>query len=305
MTISSSPVDPAASRCPIRPQVSLADLTTLNVGGRAQWFVAPQTIPELQAAYQWAREQSLEITVLGAGSNLLISDRGLSGLVICTKYLRYIKPDEQTGQLTTGAGQPLPKLAHYAAKLGWQGLEWIVGIPGTVGGAVVMNAGAHGGCTADNLVSALVLEPDGGLSLLTGRELAYGYRHSCLQGTQRLVLQATWQLEPGHDPARVKAHTQEHLNHRLSTQPYHLPNCGSVFRNPVGHAAGKLIERSGLKGYQIGQAQVAERHANFILNRGGAKALDVYQLIGHIQTRVADRWAIILQPEVKMLGDFA
>lgn len=293
------------TQCVISPQVPLDGFTTLNVGGAAQWFVAPESIQDLQAAYRWAQEYDLPITVLGAGSNLLISDQGLPGLVIATKHLRRIKWDKETGQVTAGAGRTLPQLAHHAARLGWSGMEWSVGIPGTVGGAVVMNAGAHGGCAADYLVSALVLEPDGCLSVVTSSDLAYDYRSSVLQATERLVLQATWQMEPEQDPQRVKATTQEHLNQRLSTQPYHLPSCGSVFRNPQPHSAGWLIEKVGLKGYQIGQAQVAERHANFILNRGGAKAMDVFQLIHHVQACVAERWYVLLHPEVKILGEFA
>jgi len=293
------------TRCPLQSHVPLGNLTTLNVGGAAQWFVEPRTVPDLQMAYQWAQENNLPITVLGAGSNLLISDQGVAGLVISTKHLRYLKADAESGQMTVGAGYPLPKMAHHAAKLGWRGLEWIVGIPGSVGGAVVMNAGAHGGCTAERLVSVLVLEADGGLSVLSPRELEYGYRSSVLQGSQRLVLQATWQLEPGHDPRQVKATTQQHLSDRLRTQPYHLPNCGSVFRNPVEGTAGWLIEQTGLKGYQIGRAQVSQQHANFILNCGGATALEVYQLIRHVQTAVADRWSVWLKPEVKLVGEFA
>jgi len=304
MTTSTAQVIPG-TQCIVSPEVPLSGFTTLNVGGSAQWYVAPESIQDLQAAYAWALESNLPITVLGAGSNLLISDQGIPGLVIATKHLRRIKWDKETGQVTAGCGRPLPQLAHHAARLGWSGLEWSVGIPGTVGGAVVMNAGAHGGCAADYLVSALILEPDGCLSVVTASDLAYDYRHSVLQGTQRLVLQATWQLQPDQDPKQVKAKTQSHLNQRLSTQPYHLPSCGSVFRNPLPHAAGRLIEAVGLKGYQIGQAQIAEQHANFILNRGGAKAMDVFQLIRHVQARVADHWDILLHPEVKMIGEFA
>lgn len=293
------------TQCPLQYQVSLADFTTLKVGGCAEWFVEPRTVAELQAAYTWAQERQLSITILGAGSNLLVSDQGVSGVVISTKHLRYLKSDPTTGQLTVGSGYPLPKLAHHAAKLGWRGLEWIVGIPGTVGGAVVMNAGAHGGCTAERLVSAVILEPDGTLAVVSAGELGYAYRTSSLQDTPRLVLQATWQLEPGHDPAQVKADTHKHLSDRLRTQPYDFPNCGSVFRNPQQQTAGWLIEQTGLKGYQMGRAQVSEKHANFILNCGGATAMDVYRLIRHVQTAVADRWSVWLHPEVKLIGSFA
>jgi UDP-N-acetylmuramate dehydrogenase len=290
--------------CEILPSVSLAELTSFRVGGPAEWFATPRTVAELQSCVQWAKAQDLPVMGLGGGSNLLISDRGLPGLTLLTKHLRYLKFEPETGLMTAGAGRLLPQIAGQAAKRGLAGFEWAVGIPGTIGGAVVMNAGAHGGCTADSLVSAQVLEPDGRISQLSWADLNYGYRSSVLQGRQRLVLQATFQLQPGVDPEVVKALTQQHLHHRLDTQPYHLPSCGSVFRNPSPQSAGWLIENTGLKGYQIGQAQVAARHANFILNCGGATANDIFRLIRYVQSRVSDRWSVQLKPEVKILGDF-
>lgn len=292
------------TECLITPQVSLAEFTSYKVGGPAEWLAIPQTLEQLQECLAWARTQGLPTTTLGAGSNLLISDRGLPGLVISTRNFRQQTFDPETGQIRVGAGRPVPRLAWQAAKFGWSGLEWAVGIPGTVGGAVVMNAGAHGGCTADCLLEAQVLLPDGSLEILQRQQLGYSYRTSALQGDQRLVLQALLQLQPGSDPAQVKARTQTHLDHRLATQPYHLPSCGSVFRNPGPRSAGWLIEQTGLKGYQLGGAQVAERHANFILNCGGATASDIFNLICHIQEQVANRWSLLLKPEVKLLGQF-
>ena len=298
--------------CTIKSQASLSAFTSYRVGGSAEWYVAPRNLEALQASVEYAKEQGLPVTILGAGSNLLVSDRGLPGLVISTRCLRHNKFDPQTGQLTVAAGESIPGLAWEAAKLGWQGLEWAVGIPGTVGGAVVMNAGAHNSCIADMLVSARVLSPDGTLETLTPTQIGYGYRTSSLQsgdssthgGCQRIVTQATFQLQPGIDPAQVLAVTKQHKQHRLATQPYNFPSCGSVFRNPAPYAAGWLIEQTGLKGYQIGGAQVALLHANFIVNRGGAKANDIFCLIRYIQQQVKERWSIYLQPEVKMMGEF-
>jgi UDP-N-acetylmuramate dehydrogenase len=153
----------ANSDCEIQSQVSLAEMTTFRVGGSAEWFIAPKTLEQLQASYAWASEQKLPVTFLGAGSNLLISDQGLPGLVISTRYLRQQTLDLATYRVIAHAGKPLPRLAWQVAKQGWSGLEWAVGIPGTVGGAVVMNAGAHGGCTADCLVEAHVLQPNGAI----------------------------------------------------------------------------------------------------------------------------------------------
>lgn len=288
----------------INAEVSLADFTTYRVGGPAQWLVTPTSTEQLQSSVAWATREGLPITVLGAGSNLLISDEGLPGLVIVTRHLRDQHFDEASGQITVAAGKPVPRLSWQLAKQGWAGFEWAVGVPGTVGGVVVMNAGAHGGSVADSLVEALVLHPDGHLQTLGREELGYGYRSSCLQGTQLVVLQAVFQLTPGQSPAEVHARTESHLNHRLETQPYELPSCGSVFRNPLPQTSGALIEQSGLKGFQIGGAQVAEKHANFIVNRGGATATDVYNLITHVQQTVESLWGIQLRPEVKILGKF-
>ncbi len=290
--------------CPLRSQAPLANLTSFRVGGPAEWYVAPRRIEDLQASFEWAHSQGLPLTLLGAGSNLLVSDRGLPGLVICTRHLRQTHFDQETGRVTVGAGEPIARLAWQAADKGWQGLEWAVGIPGTVGGAVVMNAGAHNNCTADILVSAQTLSPIGLIQELTPQDLGFSYRTSILQGGDRLVTQATFQLKPGADPARVRETTAQQLEKRRRSQPYHLPSCGSVFRNPDSHAAAWLIEQLGLKGYTIGGAQVAERHANFILNCGGAKASDIFQIIRHVQQQVQQHWSLCLEPEVKILGEF-
>jgi UDP-N-acetylmuramate dehydrogenase len=159
-------------------------------------------------------------------------------------------------------------------------------------------------CTADILVGVNVLDRAGNLKVLTPEQLNYRYRTSDLQGSDRFVTQATFQLQPGTDPTRVMAETAGHFRSRRMSQPYHLPSCGSVFRNPGPKAAGWLIEQTGLKGYQIGGAQVAERHANFILNCGGATASDIFQLIHHVQEQVEHQWSFLLEPEVKILGEF-
>jgi UDP-N-acetylmuramate dehydrogenase len=299
-----TPVHLSGTDCLIRPYVSLAGLTSFRVGGPAQWYVAPRSPEEVFLSFDWAQGRDLPITLLGAGSNLLVSDRGIPGLVLCTRHLRRATFNAETGQVTAGAGEPIARLAWQAAKRGWTGFEWAVGIPGTVGGCVVMNAGAHNRCVADTFVSALVLQPDGTVAELKPQELDYSYRTSILQGDRRLVLQATFQLEPGSTRSQVMATTNQNLQQRKSSQPYHLPSCGSVFRNHDTHAAGWLIEQIGLKGYQIGGAQVAHRHANFILNCGGAKASDIFQLIHYVQAQVERHWSLCLHPEVKLLGKF-
>lgn len=298
------PVTLIGKDCMIKSQVSLAPFTSFRVGGPAEWYVAPKNFAEIQASFQWAAAENLMVTMLGAGSNLLISDEGLPGLVINSKYLRHTHFDAETGLLTVGAGESIPRLAWQAARMGWQGLEWSVGIPGSVGGAVVMNAGAQGSCVADILVSAEILTMQGESLVLNKHDLSYSYRKSKLQGQPVIVTQATFQLQPGANPEEVMNTTTENFEKRRTSQPYHLPSCGSVFRNPGPKTAGWLIEESGLKGYQIGMAQVAHRHANFILNCGGAKANDIFRLIYHVQEQVEQRWSLLLEPEVKIMGQF-
>lgn len=287
----------------VRPQVCLAPYTSFRVGGLAEWYAEPRNLSELEVCVAWAESEAMPLTILGSGSNLLISDSGLPGLVLSTRFLKQALFDETRGQVTIAAGTPLPALARRLARRGWRGFEWAVGIPGTIGGAVTMNAGAHGGCMAGLVVSAQVLGPEG-IEMWTPAQFHYGYRDSAIQDSPYIVLAATLQLEPGFDPQQVKNDTNEALRARKATQPYDRPSCGSVFRNPLPESAGQLIESLGLKGYRLGGAKIARRHANFILNCGDAKAQDIYSLIHYVQGAVQENFSINLHPEVKMLGKF-
>ena len=288
----------------LRQGVSLQEFTTWRVGGPAEWFAEPADGAQLVALARWARARQLPLRVIGAGSNLLIADQGLAGLTVCIRRLQGSRVDGESGVVEAEAGEPIPTLARKVARAGLHGLEWAVGIPGTVGGAAVMNAGAQGGCTAEWLDSVLVLDPSGsGESLrLRAPDLDFDYRHSRLQQEPLLVLSARFQLEPGHDPAAVSARTSANLHSRTSTQPYQQPSCGSVFRNPEPEKAGRLVESLGLKGTRIGGAEVSPLHANFIVNTGGATAADIDALIKLVQQRVWESTGINLHPEVKRLG---
>lgn len=292
--------------CPIRSAIPLKGLTTWKVGGPAEWYLEPHTLAEAQIGLAWAHEQNLPITFIGAGSNLLISDRGLAGLTLCTRHLRHVNTqfDNETRSMTADAGKMLASLAWQAARRGWSGMEWAAGIPGTVGGAVVMNAGAHGHSTQEILVSAEVLNADGSIEIFANRDLDYSYRTSNLQGDSRLVLSAKFQLQTASDPEAVKSRTFRDLEKRHSKQPYDRPSCGSVFRNPSPQYAAVLIERLGLKGYRIGDAEVSTLHANFIINRQDATASEIRDLIYYVRGRVKEVYSIELEPEVKMLGEF-
>jgi UDP-N-acetylmuramate dehydrogenase len=292
--------------CPIRPNVSLKGLTTWKVGGLAQWYLEPRTLSEIQSGLAWARQHNLRITIIGAGSILLISDRGLSGLVICTRHLRThdTQFDNENRSVIVSTGKMIARLSWQAALKGWSGMEWAAGIPGTVGGAVVMNAGAHGQSTQEILVSTEVLNLDGSIEVLTNADLNYTYRTSNLQGDSRIVLSAKFQLQATGNAEEVKARTFRDLEKRHSSQPYDRPSCGSVFRNPSPQHAAALIEGLGLKGYRIGDAEVSTLHANFIINRQDATASDIRELIYHVQSQVKAKYSIELEPEVKMLGEF-
>ncbi len=288
----------------LRQSVPLRDYTTWKVGGPAEWFAEPACQDELVAHAAAAVAQGRPFRCIGAGSNLLVADAGLEGLTLCNRRLQGSRLDPGEGWVDAEAGEPIPTLARKAARLGLHGLEWAVGIPGTVGGAVVMNAGAQGGCTAEWLHSVRVLDPrrpDHPFELMAA-ELAFAYRHSRLQEEPLLVLAARFRLEAGHDPERITARTSTNLHSRTSTQPYQQPSCGSVFRNPEPLKAGRLIESTGLKGHRIGDAQVSTLHANFIVNTGAARAADIDALIRHVQGRVRDGHGVDLHPEVMRLG---
>ncbi|MDI9405322.1 MAG: UDP-N-acetylmuramate dehydrogenase [Chitinophagaceae bacterium] len=289
----------------LRQAVGLHDFTTWKVGGPAAWFAEPADASALAGLLHWARESGQALHCIGAGSNLLIADAGLAGLTLCLRRLQGSRIDSGEGWVEAQAGEPIPTLARKAAKAGLSGLEWAVGIPGTVGGAAVMNAGAQGGCTAEWLHSVLVLDPsrpERDPFEISARELDFDYRHSRLQQEDLLVVSARFRLDPGHDPAEVSARTSANLHSRTSTQPYQQPSCGSVFRNPEPQKAGRLIEGLGLKGLRIGGAEVSPIHANFIVNTGTATADDIDHLIRAVQERVAASHAIQLHPEVKRLG---
>ena len=299
------PIRLKGTECLIHQHESLSKHTSYRVGGNAQLYTEPKSWDDIQALFEWIQKHDMPFTCLGKGSNLLVSDRGIEGLVLNTLHFKQYSVDEENHTITVGAGYPLPKLAWQAAKRGWRGLDWAVGIPGSLGGAVVMNAGAHKGSMSDILVNAVVAYPDGNIKTLSGDDLKYSYRTSKLQQEKVLVLKATLALHPGYTRKEMMELTTENFRMRKQTQPYDKPSCGSVFRNPQPRAAGWLIEQIGLKGYQIGGAQVAHRHANFIINAGNAKAQDVFNLIQYVQEKVEQHWSILLHPEVKVLGHFS
>jgi len=285
----------------IETRVPLAPFTAYQVGGPAEYYLQPSCTQTLESGLAWARERGMPVTAIGAGTNLLVSDDGVEGLVIHLKAWRGVEVIDDA-IVEVRAGESIAALAWQMARRGWSGLEWAVGVPGSVGGAVVMNAGAHGAQMSDSLESIEVLTETGERRRVPAAELQFAYRSSRLQQTSWLVLSARLRLLSGHDPTALIARLEEYNAYRHRTQPSGIPNCGSVFRNPPGHKAGWLIEQTGLKGLRIGGAEVAEKHANFILNRGGASARDILALMDRVRQRVRERWDVWLEPEVRLLG---
>lgn len=286
----------------IRKNVRLADYTNTRVGGPADWAFWPKTIAQVKTVIEelHAYDRALPITVLGNASNLIITDDGLRGLVIFLTDLAEIQVVEQT--ITASAGAAIIDVARVAQQNGLTGLEWAAGIPGSVGGAVYMNAGAYGG-QVDSVVSIIeVLTQTGEIKSITNADLAFAYRHSAVQETGDIILSATFALESG-DKAAIDAMMEDFNTRRASKQPLEFPSCGSVFKRPVGYFAGKLIMDADLQGYTIGGAQVSTKHAGFIVNRGTASATDYIQVIRHVQQVVAEKYGVTLETEVRILGE--
>jgi UDP-N-acetylmuramate dehydrogenase len=291
----------------IREQVPLKDWTWWKIGGPADFFAVPSSIEQVREACEWARSRGVEVTILGGGTNVLVSDAGVAGLVICMKKLNQAVTEERDGRLVIEAlaGTPKSELVKQFLKRKLAPALFLCGLPGDIGGGVVMNAGV-----AEAVVPLEFVEITDWVEVMNLRdlqvrrfqknEIRWTYRHS--EGWEPgIVVRAgiSWPLEPDEElPRKVKDATKM----RLSKQPLELPSCGSTFKNPPGHKAGALIDQAGLKGYQVGGAQVSPKHANFIVNVGGAKAADVWSVIQHVRAEVARRFQMQLETEVKLLG---
>lgn len=275
--------------------------TTFRIGGNADMFVAPKLsqIPQIIAL---AKEYQIPVTIIGNGSNLLVGDKGIRGLVVCFSRAAEELIIDGT-HMTIGAGTLLSKAASEAVQTGLSGLEFAAGIPGTLGGAMVMNAGAYGGEMKDVVVSAKVLTREGEVLDLDVKELDLSYRHSCIPEKGYIVLSATVLLTP-KETSEIRAEMDDYKNRRIEKQPLEYPSAGSTFKRPEGHFAGKLIQDAGLKGYTVGGAQVSEKHSGFVINIGNATAEDVLKLISDVQDKVEEQFQVTLEPEVKMIGEF-
>ena len=283
----------------------MAKHTTFRIGGPAECYVIPDDAEQIRKTVALADEAGVPCHIIGNGSNLLVSDDGVPGIVIRMEENSW----EKTGTAEDGrdcfrvsAGSLFSSFAKALCRDGYTGLEFATGIPGSIGGAVVMNAGAYGGEVKDVLVSADVLTKSGEILTVPASELDLSYRHSNIDDKCYTVLSAVFAVKKSEDPEAVSARVAELSEKRKEKQPLEYPSAGSTFKRPEGYFAGKLIDDCGLRGYRVGDAQVSEKHCGFVINRGNATAEDVMQLISAVQRKVMEKFGIMLEPEVRFLG---
>lgn len=277
----------------------LSSYTSFKIGGNASVMVFPDCQSKLIDVIRYVRKGNLPLLVLGKGSNILVSDCGFDGIVINTSKLNQIELVDET-TIVCQAGVSLARLCKFALENSLTGLEFAYGIPGTAGGAAYMNAGAYGGEMKDVLVECSHINPDGSLGYFKGEELSLGYRHSAYCDSELVIFTLKLKLQRGN-PDAIKAKMDELMGKRKDKQPLEYPSAGSTFKRPEGYFAGALLEQHGLKGATVGAAQVSEKHAGFIINKGGATAEDVKNLIELCQKTIYEKTGVMLEPEVKII----
>lgn len=276
--------------------------TTFRIGGPADFFLLPSTVDEVRGILEICREEELPYFILGNGSNLLVSDKGYRGVII-QLYRNFSNISVEGNEICASSGALLSQIAAAARNASLTGFEFAGGIPGTLGGAVFMNAGAYGGELKDVLKEAVVMTEQGEILTLPVEKLDMGYRTSRIKKAGYLVLEARLVLEQG-DMDKIRDITKDLTEKRVSKQPLEYPSAGSTFKRPEGYFAGKLIMDAGLRGYQVGDAQVSEKHCGFVINKGNATAADVLTLIDNVREKVQEQFGVTLEPEVKFLGEF-
>lgn len=275
--------------------------TSFKIGGAADILLLPRDGMQLAQIIQLSKYYNIPYFVMGNGTNLLVSDKGIRGLTIKThNAITHIRVEET--YIKAGCGVLLSKLANIALKHSLSGMEFASGIPGTLGGAIVMNAGAYGGEMKDIVAETQYIDEDGSIKSVKNEQHEFDYRTSMFQGTKKIIIESTLKLQHG-DAHKIKQFMDDLNNRRKEKQPLDMPSAGSAFRRPNGYYAGKLIQDSGLRGYTIGGAQVSEKHCGFIVNKGNATAKDVLELIHYIQDTVKKNFNVELNPEIKFVGE--
>lgn len=288
----------------VRILESMAGHTTFRTGGASDYFVTPSEISQIRDIIDLCHQESVPYYIIGNGSNLLVSDSGYHGVMIHlgTAFSGY-ELDEETGMVTVKAGAGLGGVVRAVSRRGFGDVTWAAGIPGSFGGAVVMNAGAYGGEMKQVLTEVTWLEEDGSIVTAPVGELGLGYRSSIFKHSRRIVLEGKLKLVKA-DSKELLAKIEELNQKRREKQPLEYPSAGSTFKRPEGYFAGKLIEDSGLKGYRLGGAQVSEKHCGFVINRDGATAADLYALFQHIKAVVKEKFQVEMELEVELIGEF-
>ncbi|MCM3114027.1 UDP-N-acetylmuramate dehydrogenase [Neobacillus sp. MER 74] len=285
----------------VKENEPLANHTTMKIGGPADLFIEPSSVENLKTVMNVIENHGLPWRAIGRGSNLLVSDKGIEGVVIkLSSGMDHLEINDTS--ITVGGGHSLVSFSTLISKKGLAGLEFASGIPGSVGGAVYMNAGAHGSDISKILTKAHILFDDGKMEWLSNEEMGFSYRTSVLQKTRPgIVVEAVFDLVKG-DRSAIVAQMQKNKDYRKETQPWNFPCAGSIFRNPLPNYAGKLIENAGLKGFSIGGAKISEMHGNFIVNAGGATAEDVLALIQHVKDTIFSLYKVTMETEVEIIG---
>ena len=284
----------------VRINEPMKNHTTFKIGGPAQYYVTPESVTQIQEVVSLCRDMNIPLHVIGNGSNILVGDDGVDGVVLAL-FNTFSDYEIKDNVITAQAGMSLIKLAVIALREGLTGLEFASGIPGSVGGAVYMNAGAYDGQMKDVVTSVTVLDEAGNIRILGRDELDMGYRTSAVAKNNMIVLQVVIELKSG-DKEQIKARMNQLSELRKQKQPLEYPSAGSTFKRPEGYFAGKLIADAGLKGYSIGGAAVSEKHAGFVVNMGGATAKDVVELTDYIKKRIMEQFGVTLELEVKRIG---
>ena len=278
--------------------------TTFRVGGEAEYFLVPSTKEEIEALIRLCKIYQLPYLIMGNGSNLLVGDKGFEGVILrLGKEFGKIEVDRGQRRMRAQAGALLARIAQEAAENSLSGLVFAAGIPGSLGGAVAMNAGAYGGAICQAVESVHILTACGEQKILTNQEMEFGYRHSVVQEQSCIVLSVDFKLEDG-EREELLAKMRDLSARRKEKQPLEYASAGSTFKRPEGHYAGKLIMEAGLSGYRVGGAQVSEKHCGFIVNTGDATAADVVAVMRHVQKIVMEKHGVMLEPEVRLAGRF-
>ena len=285
----------------VREEEYLRHHTTFKIGGPADLFVEPTTMAELSFALRTIHEFDVPVTIIGCGSNILVKDGGIRGAVVSVRHMTQIM-DCNDNVLCIGSGYMLKDASEFAWENGLTGLEFAIGIPGTLGGAVFMNAGAYDGEMSHVVTAVRAVDFQGNIKEYDASHLDFAYRHSIFHDNHEVIGEVIMTLKPG-DKAAIKARMDELTEKREAKQPLEFASAGSTFKRPPGYFAGTLIEQTGLKGLSVGDAQVSHKHAGFVINTGSASAKDVLDLIAEVQRRVYDQHGVHLEPEVRMIGE--